>query len=67
MCIGPNGTGTGFFPSNYDFPSQHHSTSGMHIRLHLLLLSEGQAGNTWKLLNKHCCRNIGSIRVEEWI
>ena len=28
---------------------------GIHI-CHLLLLSEGQAGETWKILNKQCCR-----------
>jgi hypothetical protein len=38
---------------------------GMHI-LHLLLLSEGQAGETWKLLNKQCCRKFGSIRMKKW-
>jgi hypothetical protein len=28
----------------------------MHILLNLLLLSEGQEGETWELLNKRCCR-----------
>jgi hypothetical protein len=55
ICGGESGTGQASFQVLLFSPASI-IPPVTHIRLHLLLLSEGQAGETWKLLNEQCCR-----------